>query len=423
MTGYSARRPVGAGLLTLVLLVFGFGGWAVLAPLGSAVIAPGRIAVERNRQIIQHPDGGLVAELPVTEGEVVAAGQVLLRLDGTALQAELAVITGQLAALRAERLRLEAERDGTALPAFPPDLLRQAPETVAGQRRLFAARRTTLDRQTGQLHRRLDQIAAQVAGIRAQEAALQRQEALTLQELSAQRALRDKGLTQESRVLGLERQLAGLQGDAGEASAARAQAEGRATEVALEILRLTDQRREEAALALRDLTPRIAELTTRRQALLARLARLEIRAPVAGVVLGLQISGPQAVLRPAEPVLAIVPQDRPLVVDARISPFDIDEIRPGQPVRLRLPALPGRTTPELTGQLVTVSPDVLSDAATGAAYYCAEIRIAPDQVAVPDRPLLPGMPVEAFIATGEHSPLAYLTRPLTDYFRRAFRES
>jgi HlyD family secretion protein len=423
MTAYSARRPAAAGLLTLVLLVFGFGGWAILAPLGSAVIAPGRIEVERNRQIVQHPDGGLVAELPVTEGQAVAAGQMLLRLDGTALQGELAVITGQLAALRAERLRLEAERDGGALPAFPPDLRRQAPEAVAGQRRLFAARRTTLDRQTGQLNLRLDQIAAQVAGIRAQEAALQRQQALTLQELSSQRALRDKGLTQETRVLGLERQLAGLQGDAGEAAAARAQAEGRATEVALEILRLTDQRREEAALALRDLTPRIAELTARRQTLLARLARLEIRAPVAGVVLGLQVSGPQAVLRPAEPVLAIVPQDRPLVVGARISPLDIDEIRPGQPVRLRLPALPGRTTPELTGQLVTISPDILSDTASGAAYYRAEIRIAPDQIAAPDRPLLPGMPVEAFITTGEHSPLAYLTRPLTDYFRRAFRES
>ena len=140
-------------------------------------------------------------------------------------------------------------------------------------------------------------------------------------------------------------------------------------------------------------------------------------------MLGLQVSGAQAVLRPAEPALAIVPQDRPLIVTARVSPFDIDEVQPGQPVRLRLPALPGRTTPELTGTLANISADALSDSADGPAFYRAEIRIDPGQIARLDRRLLPGMPVEAFIATGSHSLLAYLTRPLTDYFRRAFRES
>lgn len=422
MTRYPARRAVWSGVMALVVLLAGLGGWAALVPLGAAVIAPGRIEVQRNRQIVQHPDGGVVAALLVAEGDQVQAGQVLLRLDGSALRTERAVIATQRDALLAERARLMAERDGS-LPAFPPDLASRAPDLVSGQRRLFAARQTTLNRQVEQLNRRLDQIAAQVAGIRAQEAALQDQLALTREELAVQQRLRDKGLAQAARVLGLERQIAALRGDAGEAQAAGAEAEGRATEVALEILRLTDQRREDAALALRDLAPREAELAERLHDLTARLARLDLRAPVSGAVLGLQVSGAQAVLRPAEPALAIVPQDRPLIVTARVSPFDIDEVQPGQPVRLRLPALPGRTTPELTGTLANISADALSDSADGPAFYRAEIRIDPGQIARLDRRLLPGMPVEAFIATGSHSLLAYLTRPLTDYFRRAFRES
>lgn len=418
----SVRGPVMAGLATLGLLVCLLGGWGLLAQIAGAVIAPGQLEVERNRQVVQHPDGGVVAALLVREGQEVAAGQVLIRLDGSQLQADLSVTEAQLFALLAERGRLEAERDDRPVPAFDAAL---PPGTgaVAAQRRLFAARRETLSRQTQQLNRRLDQIAAQIAGLAAQEAALTRQLALTQQELTAQRALLDKGLAQAPRVLTLERQEAQLTGDLGQTRAQSAEAAGRATEVQLEILRLAAQRREEAATALRDLAPREAELTGRRAALRDRLARLDIRAPVSGLVLGLQVAGPAAVIRPAEPILALVPQDRPLVVTARIAPADIDAVTPGQEVRLRLTALPGRTTPEISGRLTTVSADALSDSDSHASFYRAEIRIDPDQIARLGHRLVPGMPVEAFIATGSRAPLTYLLKPLSDYFALAFRES
>lgn len=273
--------------------------------------------------------------------------------------------------------------------------------------------------QIAQLQQRLDQIAAQITGIRAQEASLARQITLTQQDLTTQRDLRDKGLTQSARVSALDRQLAQLQGDLGEARAGRAQAEGRATEVRLEILRLADERRTAAADALRDQTPQEAELAERCASLGAQLSRLTLRAPVSGIVLGLQVSGPQAVIGAGQTILAIVPQDRPVVASLRISPTDIDQISPGQPVRLILTALPGRSTPEIAGRLLTVSPDVLTDPDSHSAYYRAEVAIPSGQT---DR-LMPGMPVQALVETGERSVLAYLTRPLTDYFRLAFRES
>ncbi len=420
MTGhapFSARPPAILGLVTLAALLLGLGLWAALARIDGAIIAPGRIEVERNRQIVQHPDGGLVAAVLVAEGQSVVAGQVLLRLDDAQLSSSLRTAQAQLHSLRASRARLLAERDGNPAPAFPPDLEGSALATE--QLALFSARQDMIARQIAQLRQRLDQIAAQTTGIRAQEAALLRQITLTEQDLAPLRDLRAKGLAQSTRVSALDRQLAQLQGDLGEARAGRAQAEGRATEVRLEILRLADQRRIEAADALRDQTPREAELAERCAALGAQLARLTLRAPVSGTVLGLQVTGPQAVIGAGQTVLAIVPRNRPLVASLRISPTDIDQITPGQPVRLILTALPGRSTPEITGRLLTVSADILSDPDSHTGYYRAEVAIAPGQIAR----LIPGMPVEVLVETGERSALAYLTRPLTDYFRLAFRES
>lgn len=426
----SARPAVVLGVLTLLVVLAGLVGWGAMTTISGAVIASGRVEVEQNRQVVQHPDGGVVARLAVAEAQSVAAGDLLMVLDGSLLQSEHAIVEAQLFETMAHRARLEAERDGAPAPDFPAELTGQAgtrPEVaalIAGQRNLFDARAQTLRKQVEQLEQRQAQIAAQVEGIRAQEAALSRQIELIGQELTDQQSLLAKGLAQSGRVLALEREAASLQGALGEAVAARAQAEGRSTEVALEILRLADMRREEAATGLRDIAPREAELAERRRSIAQRLSRLEIRAPVSGLVLGLQVLGAQAVIRPADPLLYIVPQDRPLIVTARLSPLDIDEVQPGQPVRLRLPSLPGRTTPEIEGQVTNISADALVDPDGRTSYYRAEIRLDPAAVArLEGQRLVPGMPVEAFIQTRDRTPLAYLLQPFTDYFHMAFRES
>lgn len=426
-----ARRPLFLGFTTLLLLVFGLGLWSTTARIAGAIVAHGLVEVAQNRQIVQHPEGGVVAEIAVTEAQYVQAGDVLLRLDGGRLHSERTVIEGQLYAAWALRARLEAERNDQTALGFPAELTGLAashPDVAAlteGQTRLFLARRDSFLRQSEQLDKRSQQIAAQIAGVNAQRSALSQQLALLRQELADQLALLDKGLAQSSRVSTLRREEAQLRGDSAELAASRAQAEGRATEVALEKLRLAALRREEANSQLRDLDSRVLELVERRRVLGDRIAALDLRAPVSGLVLGLQVTTPRAVIRAAEPVLYLVPQDRPLVIAAQVSPLQIDGLRVGQPVRLVLSALTGGgATPELTGHVAQTSADALTDPQSHARYFRAEITLDPAELArLGGQTLLPGMPVEAFIQTGTRTPLAYLVKPFTDYFQRAFRES
>ena len=427
---FSARTPVLIGSATLAALIGSLLIWGIGTELDGAIVAHGQIQVESNRQIVQHPDGGVVATIAVIEGQTVAPGDLLLSFDGSLLASELAIVEGQLFESQARRARLEAERDDASAPVIPPDLAAiaaQRPdvaEQVDGQLRLFDARRDTLSRQSEQLARRKDQILSQITGIDAQSAALGTQLDLIERELADQQALLDKGLAQAGRVLALQREQASLEGRIGELTAARAQAEGRETEFDLEILRLAAARREEASTLLRDIGSTELELAERRRALIERIARLDVRAPVGGTVLGLAVTTPRAVIRPADPILYIVPQDRPLVIAAQIPPLHVDEIHIGQSVRVVLPAFPSRTTPELEGTLALVSADALSDQATGQSFYRAEITLAPDQLSrLGDLALLPGMPVESYIRTGARTPMAYLLKPFTDYFRAAFRES
>ncbi|SEM69735.1 HlyD family secretion protein [Pseudorhodobacter antarcticus] len=430
MNAWSVRKPVLTGVFTLVLLVGFFAAWGVMTTITGAIVASGRIEVEQNRQIVQHPDGGVVDSIHVVEGQTVRAGDLVLRLDGAAVKSELAIVEGQFFEILARRARLEAERDDKTSISFAADLAAEAAmrpqiaEQMEGQRRLFAARAETAAQQVDQLGKRSGQIASQITGIDAQSRALSLQLDLITQELTAQQALLDKGLAQASRVLSLQREAARLDGEVGELAATRAQSEGRMTEIEIEVLKLAATRREEANTQLRDIGYRELELAERRRALAERIARLDVVAPVSGVVLGLQVTTPRAVLRPADPVLYLIPQDRPLVIAAQVQPFHIDQIRVGQPVNLVFSAFPSRTTPELTGHITGVSADALIDQRTQMPYYRAEI--IPDEGEIEKLDgltLIPGMPVEAFIRTNERTPLAYLLKPFTDYFARAFRES
>ena len=427
---WSAARPIWLGMLTILVLVGGFGTWSTMTSIEGAVVAPGVIEVEQNRQVVQHPDGGVVGEIAVVEGQSVKAGDLLIRLDGNLIHSQLTIAEGQLFEAMARESRLEAERDDLVAPIASVELTGlvvsrpEVADQVEGQRRLFLARRETLARQTEELHKRIGQISDQVIGIDAQMAARSEQLTLLKSETDSQKELLAKGLTQSVRVLDLERESANLKGDLGELASSRAQAEGRATEIELEILRLAAARREEANAQLRDIGPTILELVERRRALTEQVARLDIRAPVSGIILGLQVTTPQSVIRPADPVLYIIPQDRPLVITAQVPPIHVDEVHVGQKVRLVFSAFSSRTTPELTGRLEVVSADALTDQKSGTSFYRAKIVLEPGELAkLKDLTLLPGMPVQAFIETEARSPLTYLIKPFTDYFKTAFRES
>lgn len=428
---WSATKPVVIGLLGLLVLVGGFGTWAMMSQIAGAVVASGRIEVERNRQIVQHENGGVVAEIRVVEGDTVVAGDILLQLDGQQIGSQLAIVEGQLYELMARRGRFEAERDEAEEITYDEELIAtgasdpEIAELMEGQQNLFVARRASVAREIEQLGKRRNQIGAQINGVTAQEDALAEQLRLIEQELANQQSLLDKGLAQASTVLNLQREKARLTGQIGELAASRAQSEERITEIEIEILKLGTAGREEAITRLRDLRYRELELVEQRRALLNEIERLSIRAPVSGIIYGLQVQTPRSVVRAAEPLMFLVPQDRPLVIAARVLPIHIDQIVVGQQVNLRMSALDQRTTPELVGQVMQISADAIEDDATGQSYFRAEIALNPGEMEkLPGGTiLLPGMPVEAFIRTGERSPMAYLVKPVADYFARAFRES
>ena len=426
---WSALRPVLTGVLAIVVLVGGFGTWAMESEITGAIIAHGRIEVDQNRQVVQHLDGGVVSEILVKEGDTVTEGQMLVRLDAEQLQSEMAVVEGQLFEVLARRARFEAERDNATALVFQPLLVEStnpiAPGLMEGQNRLFQARIESETQEKSQLARRREQIGNQIDGIDAQQVALGTQLDLITEELVNQQSLLDRGLAQASGVLALQRQQASLLGQSGELTASRAEAEGRQTELDIEILRIDTTRREDANTRLRDLQFNEIELSEKRRALITRLERLDIRAPVSGIVYGMAVFTPRSVIRPAEPVLYLVPQDRPLVIATQVQPSNIDSVYVGQDVSIRFSAFDQRQTPELFGKVVQVSADAFTDQGSQVSYYRAEIQLNDGEMArLPATlHLIPGMPVEAFISTDARSPMAYLLKPLADYFVKAFRET
>jgi HlyD family type I secretion membrane fusion protein len=423
-----AWLPLGLGFAALALLIGVLGVWSVKARIAGAVIASGMIQLENNRQVVQHPQGGVVGEILVKNGDTVVAGQVLLRLDDTNLRSELTIVEGQLFEIHARKARLEAERDGSTTMTVPKalaDVLRQHPEVqsmIDGHRRLFDARRESMQRETDQILEQIAQGHNQIEGTSAQLAALQTQQDLIGKELTDAQALLAKGLTQAARVSSLQREQARLMGEIGNLVATIAQLRGQIAALGIQQIKLATTRREEANTTLSDLQYREIELAERRLALRETLSRMAIRSPVAGVIYGSQVFALQAVISPAAPIMYIIPQDQPLVVSARIQAINIDQVYVGQAASLRFTAFEQRTTPEIAGRVARISADVFSDDATGLSFY--QVELLPDAGALDKlggQKLLPGMPVEAFIRTAERSPLSYLAKPLTDYFVKAFR--
>jgi HlyD family secretion protein len=317
---WSAKAPVFIGFFTLIGLLGGFAAWATLTQIAGAIISPGRIEVDQNRQIVQHQMGGTVSEISVEEGDSVKAGDILIRLDGQQLKSQLVIVEGQLFELMARRARLISERDSADGVVFDDILLTEGlvnpdiNELIVGQQNLFHARRDSVAREAEQQSKRQSQIRSQITGIDAQKTSLATQLALIQEELDAQETLLERGLAQAGTVLALQRQSASLNGQLGELAANRAQAEGSITEIDLEVLKLATNRREEAITQLRDLRYRELEMVEKRSSLQLEIAQLDIRAPVSGVVYGMRVQTMRSVVRPADPVLYLIPQDRPLLI-------------------------------------------------------------------------------------------------------------
>ncbi|MEM7170959.1 MAG: HlyD family type I secretion periplasmic adaptor subunit [Pseudomonadota bacterium] len=426
---WSIRKPAIVGLSALAVLVLGLGTWSIGTELAGAIISQGVVEVRSNRQEIEHPDGGVIGEIFARDGDSVVQGDLLLRLDDTFLASEKAIVEAQLFELLARIVRLEAERDDADADALAETLKElKARENIsddllAGQERLFKARIDTLTQQIRQLSKQKIQIESEIEGNRAQLTALRTQLDLITEEFNIQQGLLDKGLTQASRVSGLQREKATLTGEIGRLEAAVARLTGQITATDIEIVTLQATRREQAISELRDAQIQAIELAERRLSLNERMSRLDIRAPVTGTVYDSQVFAPQSVIEPAELMMYVIPQDLPLLVAARVDALHVDQLHRGQEVALRFPAFNQRLTPEIDGVVVNVSADTFTDESTGFTFYRAEVEVDDDQMdRLNGQELLPGMPVEAVIKTDERTPLSYLVKPLADYFYRAFRE-
>ncbi|MEO0342320.1 MAG: HlyD family type I secretion periplasmic adaptor subunit [Pseudomonadota bacterium] len=427
---YSPRRHLILGFMGVALLLGVLGGWGAFAQLSGAVIATGVIEVESNRQVVEHDEGGIVSKIHVRDGDFVQAGAALLTLDDQRIRSSLQIIEGQLFAFLARQGRLMAERDQADAIVWPSALsIAEADnprikELKTAQANLRDLRAQNLRAEVDQLSEQVRQLDAQIEGIEAQLTSSMRQADLLDQELADAQALFEKGLAQSTRVTTLEREAAKIDGDIGRFQSEAAQVRTRQSELEIGKLRLFSARQEEALTELRELEPQINELRERRFDEQSRLQRLVMRAPVSGTVFGSQIFANNSVISAGEPILYVVPGDQRLIVSARIDAVHIDQVTSGQSAVLRFSSFDQRFTPEIKGDVLTLSADIFVDEATGQQYYEAELAPREEElVKLGDQRLIPGLPVEVFIQTGDRTPIHYLTKPLTDYFSRAWRES
>lgn len=412
--------------VVMAFLTFGIGGWAAMANLTGAVIAQGTFVVERNVKKVQHSYGGIVSAIHVRNGDQVTAGQPLLQLDPTQIRAELEIIRSQILELTVRSGRLSAEGDNLSELAYPETLTANnsdAQAAAAGEIRLFHENRRTREGQKEQLKLRIEQLSEEITGLSAQRDAKAGELQLIQKELEQVRKLHEKQLTSVSRVYAMEREAKRLGGEHGGLTAQIARAKGQISEINVEILSVDANARAQAQRELRAIEGRLAELIEREVAANDKHNRVDLRAPQAGTVHELAVHTIGGIVSPAEQIMLIVPDEDDLSIQARISPNDIDQVVVGRPAKLRLSAFNQQTTPELPGHVVHVAADVTIDPKTGETYYLTRLELdQKDQRSVGGLALVPGMPVEVFMSTGERTALSYLTKPFTDQMNRAFRE-
>jgi len=430
---HGARRSIRAhlvvGLTVMLVLAGGFGGWASTVPISGALIAPGQVVVDSNVKKVQHPTGGVVGEVRVRDGDTVKAGDIVVRLDETVVKASLAIVVKTLNGLLARAARLEAEQRGLDKIKFPAALSDRGDDPdvrdiIASETKLFEVRVYGRAGQKAQLRERVMQLNEEIEGLSAQEKAKDKEIALVEKELVGVRQLYEQRLVQISRLTVLERDSARLSGERAQYIASRAQAKGKITETELQIIQIDKDMVSEVSKDLRETNDKIGEFVERKVTAEDQLRRIDIRAPQAGMVLQSTVHTVGGVITAGDAIMMIVPQADDLSVEAKVNPQDIDKLQIGQKTLLRLSAFNQRTTPELNGKVTRVSADVTTEQRTGQTYYTIRVSMPPEEVARlgDSNKLIPGMPVEAFVQTGDRTMFSYLMKPFSDQMMRSFRE-
>jgi len=421
---FGIRNRVVLASLFAVVLVFGFGGWAVYANLSGAIIAQGKVAVKKQVKLVQHRDGGIIAEILVANGDRVKEGDVLIRLDETQTKAELGVLRSQITELLGRRARLGAERDGATAITFEREFetAPQSAEIARGELRLFRENRAVREARREQLLLQVEQYEEQVRGLSSQETSNAAERVMVADDLKRLMPLFDNKYIEIGKIRAMERDLVKVDGLKGEIAANIARVKGQISEAKIKIIEADQQVRTDAQREYREVDGRIAELQERIVAAQDRLSRMNLTSPISGFVNELSVHTINGIIAPKEILMSIVPESAELIVEARIAPTDIDQAIAGQPARMRFTAFNQRTTPEVAGIVETIGAAATLDTASGQTYYLSTVAIAGGIKKISGKPIVPGMPVEVFLATGNRSALSYLVKPFTDQMMRSFRE-
>ncbi len=422
----SDRAPRRIGLLILAIVFGGFGLWAVVAPMDSAALAPGVVTVKSYRKTVQHLEGGIVSEILVTDGQLVEQGQKLLVLDDTQARAELGILRGQYYTVRAMERRLVAERDSSGVVEFPVTLNvkdARAREAVRNEEQIFEARRSDRLGEIEVLEQRIIQLESQIEGLQALVASKDEIVSSYSEEVADLSELLAEGFVNKQRLRELQRNRSRSIGEVADHRASIAQAEVQIGETRLQILQLNKRFITEVVDQLAESQARVYDLRERISAIEDRLRRTVITAPVAGIVLGLNTHTIGGVVRPGESLLDIVPELAELVVDARVSPMDIDRVSVGMEATIRFSAFKNATTPTIFGVVTKISADRLVDEQTGIPYYLARVEVSEEgREKLGSLLLVPGMPAEVLIKTGERTLFEYLVQPARNAFARSLIE-
>lgn len=422
------RAPVRKGYVVVGIALGAGGVWSATARLDSAVVAHGNVVVESDRKAVQHLEGGLVEAITVRDGADVKAGEVLLRLDTTQAAAQRSVARlGVLQAL-GEEARLTAEIDRLERISFPAELTeagesKEARRIMLDQERLFRERQSTQKLEVSILKERLTQSEKQYQSSEAQREAAMGQAASINDELTSLRPLADRGYVAATRINPLKRSLTELQGRMGSLDADLARLAVANDEIRLQMSQIGLRAVEEASTKLAECRIKLADAREKLRIAEDVLARAEVRAPRAGRVVASKVHTVGAVVKPGETLMEIVPQDDDLIVTAKISPMDVNNLRPGMAAEVRLPSFKGRTTPFTVGEVKSVAADALRDEVLQQMVY--ELRVSVSAAGFPPKiraKLRPGLPAEVYVPTGERTAIAYLMQPLTDSMRSSFRE-
>ncbi|POO55249.1 HlyD family type I secretion periplasmic adaptor subunit [Agrobacterium rosae] len=424
----SIRHHLAAGLVVGVVLLGGAGAWASVVTLSGAVVASGHFVVDSYVKKVQHPTGGVVGEILVREGDVVKAGDILMRLDSTQTRANLAIVTKRLDELTARQARLEAERDDLAEIAFPTSLLARAQNVdvasaIHSETRLFAFRKQSRDGKKAQLAERVVQFRYEIEGLKAQETAYADGMTVLNNEIASLNALRQQGVVSDQRLNSLKTQAATFGGERGEKMAYQAQAAGKISETRLQILQIDQDQKAEVGSELADVQAQIGEYVEREISAEDSLKRIDITAPQSGTVHQLAVHTVGGVISPAEAIMSIVPESDELTLEVQIAPKDIDQISLGHEAMLRMSAFNQRTTPQLKAHVTRIAADLTTNERTGTSSYVVRLTVAELELTkLKGLRLVSGMPAEAMIKTEDRTALSYLLKPLSDQITRAFRE-